>query len=82
MPSQSYRGHVIDVTSYPLGERIAYLSSITVVVSGEVRHLAKSLADSFTSDSDAQDYAFSEARSWVERFPLRWPFTARAASGT
>ena len=80
MPSQSYRGHVIDVTSYPLGGSIAYLSSIKVGVSGEVRHLEKSLADSFKSNSAAQDHAFSEARSWVERFPLHWPFAVRAGS--
>jgi len=82
MPSQSYRGHVIDVTSYLFGGHIAYLSSIKVGVTGEVRHLEKSLADSFISDCDAQDHAFNEARSWVERFPLRWPFAVRAGSAT
>lgn len=78
MPSQSYRGHVIDVTSYPLGGRIAYLSSIKVGVTGEVRHLEKFLSGAFGSDSDAQDHAFSQARCWVERFPLCWPFVAGA----
>jgi hypothetical protein len=81
MPSQSYRGHVIDVTSYPLGGHITYLSSIKVGMTGEVRHLAKSLPDSFTSNSDAQDHAFNEARTWVERFPLRWPFLVHAGTG-
>jgi hypothetical protein len=76
MPSQSYRGHVIDVTCFPLGGRIAYLSSISAGASGEIRHREASGPVSYDSDNAAQDRAFTAARSWVERFPLCWPFPA------
>lgn len=77
MPTQSYRGHVIDVACQPPGERISYLISIRVGATGELRHLDSSLAVSFSNDSDAHDKAFTDARSWIERFPLRWPFPVR-----
>lgn len=74
MPSQSYRGHVIDVTCYSAGEHVAYLSNIHVIATGNLRHRSDSHAGRFASRAAAQDWAFREARSWVERFPLCWPF--------
>ncbi|QBE64563.1 hypothetical protein [Pseudoduganella lutea] len=80
MPTQSYRGHVIDVACQSLGERITYLISITVGATGELRHRDDSLATCFNSDSEALDRAFTDARSWIERSPLRWPFPVRAGT--
>lgn len=74
MSSQSYRGHVIDVTCQSLGDRISYLLSISVRATGETRHQAGSQANSFSRGCDAEDSAFAEARAWIENSPLRWPF--------
>lgn len=76
MPMQSYRGHVIDVHCQSLGERITYLISITVGATGELRHENSAPASRFGSANEAHDSAFADARSWIERFPLRWPFQA------
>lgn len=82
MSSQQYRGHVIDVTCSHIGELIAYRCKIQVRASGLVRHTANSSADVYHCDSEAEDRAFTDARDWIERFPLRWPFpVAHALAG-
>ena len=80
MASQHYRGHVIDVTCYSLADRIAYRSDIHVDATGRLRHSASSRVETYRSDSEAQDRAFCDARSWIEQFPLSWPF-AMAGDG-
>lgn len=82
MSSQSYRGHVIDVTCQSLGDQISYLLSISVRATGEIRHRARSLTDTFLRGSDAEDSAFIEARAWIDHSPLRWPFAARPDTAT
>lgn len=74
MPVQSYRGHVIDVSRQSLGERTTYFTTITVGATGELRHEGCSCAAFSGNDSVADNKAFTDARSWIERFPLRWPF--------
>ena len=76
MPTQSYRGHVIDVTCQSLGQGVTCLVSITVDATGELRHRGVS-QDSFANNNAAQDRAFVDARSWIERIPLHWPFAVR-----
>lgn len=78
MPSQSYRGHVIEVTCRSLAGRTAYLSSVKAAGTGELRHRESAMTLLFDSDTRACDHAFAEARRWVERFPLRWPFPVGA----
>lgn len=80
MSSQQYRGHVIDVTCSHIGESIAYRCRIQVRASGQLRHTASSSTDVYYCDSAAEDRAFSDARGWIERFPLRWPFPAPQGS--
>jgi hypothetical protein len=76
MPMQSYRGHIIEVSRQSLGERTTYLTTITVGATGELRHEGCSSAGCSSNGSKAHDKAFTDARSWIERFPLRWPFPA------
>lgn len=70
MPSQQYRGHVIDVTCSVTGEWIAYQCSIQAEPSGQLRHTLTSEWATYPSISDAQDRAFTDARDWIERYPL------------
>jgi hypothetical protein len=74
MPSQPYRGHMIDVTCHLVAGRIAYRSSIRTCVTGELRQTGGSQNDFFASQRDAHDRAFTDGRGWIDRFPLRWPF--------
>jgi hypothetical protein len=74
MPSQEYRGHVIDVTCSPHNERIGCRTTIRSRATGEVRQRENTFAMSFASVVAAEDRAFRDARAWIERSPLHWPF--------
>lgn len=74
MPTQSYRGHIIAVTSYASGAWIVYRSSIRDQATGKVRHVNFGRGVAAPGASFVRDLAFQDARHWVERFPLHWPF--------
>ncbi|WP_145647450.1 hypothetical protein [Pseudoduganella lurida] len=78
MPSQTYRGHVVEVHCHLDGGRICYRCSICVAATGELRHEAVSDGECFVTDSAAQDHAFQAARAWIEHRALRWPFASPA----
>ncbi|QGZ40213.1 hypothetical protein IP92_04955 [Pseudoduganella flava] len=74
MPTQSYRGHVIAVSSHASGAWIVYRSSIREHATGKVRHVDFGRGAATPGASGVRDRAFQDARRWVERHPLRWPF--------
>lgn len=80
--SQHYRGHVIDVTCFLLDGRIAYRYNVRVMATDELRCEDSSVNGSHITDQAALDEAFRAARGWIERYPLPWPFTPRAAEPT
>jgi hypothetical protein len=70
MPSQQYRGHVIDVTCSVTDEWIAYRRNIQEETSGLLRYTQTSALETYPSISEAQNQAFTDARDWIERYPL------------
>ena len=79
MPSQEYRGHVIDVACSSLHERVGYRTTIRSRATGEVRHREECLHTPFANMADAADQAFCNARTWIERSPLHCPFALPGA---
>lgn len=77
MLTQIYRGHLIEVASVPGPSRFGYRSRVRERATGVLRHQDSDAGQGFDSASEATDQAFRQARAWVERFPLRWPFAVQ-----
>ena len=74
MPSQQYRGHVIDVVCTVASDGIGYRTAIRAAATGELRHTDEVPPGPIPTVGAAHDRAFRAAREWIDRDPLHWPF--------
>jgi hypothetical protein len=74
MPSQQYRGHLVDVVCTVASDGIGYRLEIRAAATGEVRHAEEVPPGPIPTVSAAHDQAFHGAREWIDQNPLHWPF--------